>query len=109
MPSSVKRRLRTPLSRREPRAALPVSRRPAAAASRASSTPERPEECADVVGQEVRRLQRREVAAAWHPCPPPEIEGALGPNPRRAQDLAGKLRVPRRHLDAALGQGPATV
>src|SRR5262249_44496049 len=68
---------------KRPGPAPPARRaRSAAAASRRSSAPKRAKERADVLGQEVRRLQRGEVAAARHPRPPAQVEGALGPGAR---------------------------
>src|SRR5262249_6717782 len=78
-----------------------------AGARRASRAPERSEECADLLGQEVRGLQSGEVTAARHPRPPAQVERALRPGARRMEDLSGKLRVSRRHVDPSLGKRPS--
>src|SRR5262245_11918918 len=71
--------------------------------------PEGPEEGADLLGEQVRRLQRGKVPAARHPGPPADVEGALAPGAGRMEDLARELRVPRRHVDPCRGKRPSAV
>src|SRR5437867_3407560 len=50
------------------------------------------------------------VAARRHERPALDVVDALGPGPRRVQDLAGERGVGCRHLDAlVVGEGPGAV
>src|SRR5262245_61308390 len=60
--------------------------------------PQWPEEFAQIGGEQIGFLERREVAAARHRAPAPDVEEALGPFARRARQILGKQGERRRHL-----------
>ena len=71
---------------------------------------ERPEELDDLPRQRLGLLHRREVAAARHLGPAPDVRvHALGHRARRADDLARERGVAHRHADAAFADRPRPV
>ena len=89
---------------------LAVSRRRLGVSERLHpSDPERPEELPDVVHQQLRLLERREMATSRHFGPVPEVVARLGPPPGRSDDLGGERGHPDRHLDPARRRRSAPV
>src|SRR2546425_9944648 len=57
------------------------------------------EERTQVLDQQLRFLQRGEMAASWHLCPAVAAQGALSPFARRDPDTFGEDANPRRDFD----------
>src|SRR5262249_18265233 len=64
-----------------------------------SATPssKRAEKLSDVLREDLRRLQRREVSAGFHLRPALDVEEALGPVARRLGQILWKERERGRH------------
>src|SRR6478752_9706289 len=62
---------------------------------------QRTEERADLGGQRLRLLERSEMSALRHYGPALDVEHAFRGSSRRAQNLARKLGIAGRNVDAA--------
>src|SRR5215470_9619851 len=78
-------------------------------AARLALPPEGAEERDDVLGEQVRYLERGEVAAARHLRPAPDVEERLGEPARRMARLTRERRIRHRHLDPRVRQRPGPV
>ena len=70
---------------------------------------ERAEERCHVRGEQLRSLERREVATPWHLRPPLDVEDPLGERARRMPDLAREGRVGGGRAGTREGNGPRLV